>query len=61
MSVLPEKNETHMQMMKGEISYQMDNLFYETFGMSCDEVFEALINHDILLDLHESAKTTAYE
>ena len=48
-------------MMKGEISYQMDNLFYETFGMSCDEVFEALINHDILLDLHESAKTTAYE
>ena len=47
--------------MKGEISYQMDNLFYESFGMSCDEVFEALIKKENLLDLLESTKVTAYE
>ena len=50
-----------MQLMKGEISYQMDNLFYESFGMSCDEVFEALIKKENLLDLLESTKVTAYE
>ena len=31
---------------KGEIPYPVDNLFYESFGMSCDEVFEALKKSD---------------
>ena len=56
MSVLLEKNETHMLhkkskidrisllqgLVKGETPYQMDNVFYETFGMSYDEVLESL-------------------
>ncbi len=29
-----------------EIPYGVDNLFYESFGMSCDEVFEALKKSD---------------
>ena len=31
---------------KGVIPYYVDNLFYESFGMSCDEVFEALKKND---------------
>ena len=31
---------------KGEIPYYVDNLFYDSFGMSCDEVFEALKKSD---------------
>ena len=31
---------------KGEIPYQVENLFYESFGMSSDEVFEALKDSD---------------
>ena len=27
---------------KDEIPYQVDNVFYESFGMSCDEVLESL-------------------
>ena len=27
---------------KGEMPYQVDNVFYETFGMSYDEVLESL-------------------
>ena len=34
---------------KGEIPYHVDNLFYESFGMSCDEVFETLMKRDFLL------------
>ena len=29
-------------LVKGETPYQMDNMFYETFGMSYDEVLESL-------------------
>ena len=29
-------------MKKGEIPYHVDNMFYETLGMSYDEVFESL-------------------
>ena len=32
--------------VKGEIPYQVDNLFYESFGMSCDEVFELLLKRE---------------
>ena len=56
-----EKNETHMQMVNGRISYQMDNLFYERFGMSCDELFEALVQNEKLSDLYEPTKVTAFE
>ena len=28
--------------VKGEIPYQVDNLFYEIFGMSADEIIHAL-------------------
>ena len=31
---------------KGGIPYYVDNLFYDSFGMSCDEVFEALKKSD---------------
>lgn len=31
---------------KGEIPYIVDNMFYECFGMSYDEVFEALRKSD---------------
>lgn len=31
---------------KGEIPYHVDNLFYESFGMSCDEVFELLMKRE---------------
>ena len=31
---------------KGEIPYYVDNLFYESFGMSCDEVLETLKKSD---------------
>ena len=29
-------------MEKGDIPYHVDNMFYETLGMSHDEVFESL-------------------
>lgn len=32
--------------VKGEIPYYVDNLFYESFGMSCDEVFELLMKRE---------------
>jgi hypothetical protein len=32
--------------VKGEIPYYVDNLFYESFGMSCDEVFEVLMKRE---------------
>ena len=32
--------------VKGEIPYQVDNLFYESFGMSSDEVFELLMKRE---------------
>jgi hypothetical protein len=32
--------------IKGEIPYRVDNLFYESFGMSCDEVFELLMKRE---------------
>ena len=31
---------------KGDVPYQMDNIFYESFGMSCDDVFETLKSCD---------------
>ena len=31
---------------RGDIPYQVDNLFYECFGMSSDEVFESLAKSD---------------
>ena len=50
------KEEMHMQRKSGKtegktllaglvedgIPYQVDNAFYESFGMSCDELFESL-------------------
>jgi hypothetical protein len=56
MSALPKKEEMHMRrkrskpddksllwgLEKGEIPYRVDNKFYETFGMSYDEVVESL-------------------
>ena len=32
--------------IKGEIPYYVDNMFYESFGMSSDEVFEVLRKND---------------
>ena len=32
--------------IKGEIPYYVDNLFYESFGMSSDEFFEAMRKSD---------------
>ena len=34
--------------VKGEIPYYVDNLFYESFGMSSEEFFEALKKNDFL-------------
>ena len=31
---------------KGDIPYYVVNMFYESFGMSCDEVFESLKKND---------------
>jgi hypothetical protein len=31
---------------RGGLPYKVDNMFYETFGMSCDEVFESLGKSD---------------
>jgi hypothetical protein len=55
-SVLPEKEEMDMRQKRGMIEtksllcglkkegmpYHVDNMFYETFGMSYDEVLESL-------------------
>ena len=35
--------------IKGEIPYRVDNLFYESFGMSCDEVFELLMKRETFI------------
>ena len=32
--------------VKGEVPYYIDNMFYESFGMSSDEFFEALKKND---------------
>ena len=36
---------------KGGIPYYVDNMFYESFGMSCDEVLESLKKNDFF-ELH---------
>ena len=40
-SKLDEKS-LFCSMEKGDIPYHVDNMFYETLGMSHDEVFESL-------------------
>ena len=38
----PDEKPLLWGLVRGDVPYHVDNMFYETFGMSYDEVFKSL-------------------